>query len=247
MPRGRCHIALAYELHECLRQHRPEAAELLDQNLSGFVAGAFAPDALRAMGKLGKWATHFYAEDRRETWGLAIPEMFRSHPNLADSSLLSDSDRSFILGYISHLTVDEAFRDEVTVHVHGVENWQPIIRGLWSLADETQIGYHEIVKEIDRYSRQDTIGFIDCQVVGQFLSMARPWAIEDDPWKVEKVFLGFLSSQKSHDQDRLKLDRNRILANPFLEPDRRQRFVSRAVETGYRAVSKYLDGEFSGP
>ena len=130
MPRGRCHFALLYEFHEALRKERPETAELTDRYLPDFLAGSGAPDGMRYIGRMGKLATHFYAEDRRDTWGKAVSGMFNTHPDLADPGKLPDQDLAIVLGYISHLTVDEAFRDTVTSHVHGIENWRPIIQGL---------------------------------------------------------------------------------------------------------------------
>ena len=126
MPRGRCHFALLYEFHEALRRERPEVAELADKHLPEFLAGSAAPDGMRYVGRMGKWATHFYAEENKESWGKAVEGMFRAHPDLGDPTKLDSGDLALVLGYISHLTVDESFRDVVTSHVHGTEVWRPI-------------------------------------------------------------------------------------------------------------------------
>ena len=130
MPRGRCHFALVLGLQEQLERDLPEVGALNRQYLPDLVAGSMAPDAMRLLGKMGKYGSHFYTEDRRETWGKSVSGMFEAHPDLADYENMDPRDRVLLMGYIAHLTTDEAFRDEVTIYVHGVEDWRPIIYGV---------------------------------------------------------------------------------------------------------------------
>ena len=245
MPRGRCHFSLLYILHESLRETHSQVASLADRHLPELIAGALAPDALRSLGRMGKEATHFYTENRRETWGQAVSGLFRAYPDLGDPRQLEESAVAFLVGYISHLTVDEAFRDEVTLHVHGIENWRPIIHGLWSFADEMPVGYADIAGAIDRFSRDDRIGFIDCRVVGEFLIMARPWAIESDPWESEKVFLKMIRSRTGSQEARRQLEENRVLGARFWNCAREQAFARAAVRMGTEEVAKFSSGAYA--
>ncbi len=73
-----------------------------------FYAGTVAPDA-RAGGRVPREATHFYAFDRRETWGLATRRLFESHPDLSRPNACGRRQAAYTAGFISHLAVDEVF------------------------------------------------------------------------------------------------------------------------------------------
>ncbi len=244
MPRSRCHFALLFALHERLRAEQPEAAALADRHLSDFVAGSVAPDGLRYVGKQGKRATHFYAEDRQETWGQAVAGMFCEHPDLADPGRLPEENLALVLGYISHLTVDEAFRDVVTSRVHGIADWRPVVQGLWSMVDELPIGYSDVPESIDRFSRQDRVGFIDCGMVGEFLTLIRPWADEEDPWELERIFLALIESETPLEEARQRWEVNRRRASVYMDEACRKQFVGEAVRMGAEETVRYLEGTY---
>ena len=244
MPRGRCHFALLSVLHEQFRRERPDVAALADRHLSDFLAGSVAPDGMRYTGRMGKWATHFYAEDRRETWGQAAAGVFRTHPDLADPDTLPERDRALVLGYLSHLTVDEAFRDVVTSQLHGMANWRPVVHGLWSMVDELPIHYGDMAEQVDRFSRKDRVGFIDCDAVGEFLAQIRPWATEADAWEIELVFLRLIESPLPLSEAWMEWKRKRERAAAFMDAARRERFVAEAVRLGMAETVKYLEGGY---
>ncbi|MCZ6632055.1 MAG: zinc dependent phospholipase C family protein [bacterium] len=244
MPRGRCHFAMLHLLHERLREALPEMAELADRFFPHFVAGSVAPDALRILGKMGKLPTHFYDEEDRDTWGKSVSGMFASHPDLADPGALEEVDQVLLMGYLSHLTVDEAFRDTITTQVHGIDIWRPIIQGLWSWMDEMPIGYTDLIPAMDGFVRQDHIGFIDCGVVKAFLDRTRPWAEQSDPWRVEKVFLGMIESDLSDEEAKREMEAHRALAAPFLEQEQEPRFVEEAMQTGLKAIRGFFSGRY---
>ena len=246
MPRGRCHFSILFTFHERLRVERPEAAQQADQHLPDFLAGSVAPDGLRYIGQMGKLATHFYTEDRPEIWGKAVAEMFRAHPGISNPDRLDERDKMLVLGYISHLTADETFRDVVTYQVHGMDEWRPVVKGLWSIVDELPIGYANLSQETDRFNRKDRVGFIDCGMIEQYLSLTRRWAIEDDPWEVEHIFLELIGSKLPLDEARLEWESNRKRALDFLDDSRREQFIKQAVETGIAESSRFLDGRYAG-
>lgn len=245
MPRGRCHFALLAALHDRFRSECPEAAALADACTPAMLAGACAPDGLRFVGKQGKFATHFYTDGRKETWGRSVAGLFAAHPDLADPDRLSNEDLAVMIGYISHLTTDEAFRDEVTVHVYGVENWRPVISGLWSMVDEFSIDNSTYKSEIHRFGRRDSVGFIDCEVVGRYLDMVKPWAIVEDPWEVERIFLRMKRCEMREDEARRAWQDNLRLAAPFLDGRRRTRFYGSAVDSGLAETARYLEGVYA--
>ncbi|MBT3604960.1 MAG: zinc dependent phospholipase C family protein [Candidatus Latescibacteria bacterium] len=243
MPRGRCHFALLVGLQERLDEDLPQIGELTKRHFSDFLAGSLAPDAMRSLGKMGKFGSHFYSEDRQETWGKSVVGLFESHPNLSNPEQLSEQDCAFLMGYISHLTTDEAFRDQVTIHVHGVDLWRPIIRGLWSLVDELPINHPNLGGEVDLFVRSDHVGFIDCQIVRTFLQRARGWAVCSNPWEHELVFLQMIEREIPEQEARESFTKNRGMAARYLNENRRRDFVDEAIQRGFDAVRGFMTGK----
>lgn len=244
MPRGRCHFALVLGLQEQLERDLPEVGALSGQYLPELVAGSMAPDAMRLLGKMGKYRSHFYEEDRRETWGKSVSGMFEAHPDLADYQNLDPRDRVLLMGYISHLTTDEAFRDEVTIHVHGVEDWRPIIYGLWSYVDELPINYPGVAGVLDRFDGRGEVGFIDRETVSRFVMRARGWAENADPVVLERIFLKMIGRSPSDDLEK-RLAENRGRADAFFDENIKARFVDEAIARGRDEIGKFVSGTYS--
>ena len=244
MPRGRCHFALVLELQEQLERDLPEVGALSGRYLPELVAGSMAPDAMRLLGKMGKYRSHFYEEDRRETWGKSVSGMFEAHPNLADYQNLDPRDRVLLMGYIAHLTTDEAFRDEVTIHVHGVEDWRPIIYGLWSYVDELPIVYPGVAGVLDRFEGRGEVGFIDREIVSRFVMRARGWAENADPVVLERIFLKMIGRPPSDDFEK-RLAENRGRADAFFNENIKARFVGEAIVRGRDEIEKFVSGAYS--
>lgn len=244
MPRGRCHFALVLELQEQLERDLPEVGALSGRYLPELVAGSMAPDAMRLLGKMGKYRSHFYEEDRRETWGKSVSGMFEAHPNLADYQNLDPRDRVLLMGYIAHLTTDEAFRDEVTIHVHGVEDWRPIIYGLWSYVDELPINYPGVAGVLDRFEGCGEVGFIDREIVSRFVMRARGWAENADPVVLERIFLKMIGRPPSDDLEK-RLAENRGRADAFFNENIKARFVDEAIARGRDEIGKFVSGVYS--
>lgn len=244
MPRSRCHFALLARLHQSLRIDLPDIAELADRELTAFCAGSVAPDAVRYYSDLGKFGTHFYSENRAETWGKAVSGMFDAHPGFSDPGGLEDRELALLLGYISHLTVDEAFRDIVTHQVHGIEDWRPIIRGLWSMADELDLAYIGLSETLQIYSGDWHLGFIDGGMVRSYLDMVGPWAETIDPWEAEKVFLRLVKDTKPESEARRIWSENREMAAPYLDDARCEVFANAAVQSGLEEIKAFVNGGY---
>ncbi|MBE82653.1 zinc dependent phospholipase C family protein [bacterium] len=245
MPRSRCHFALLSKLHDALKVSLPDVAAVAGRELSAFCAGSVAPDALRYFSGLGKFGTHFYSEDRKETWGKAVSGMFEAHPDLSDPGSLSERNLAVVIGYISHLTVDEAFRDVVTYQVHGVEDWRPIIRGLWSHADEMDVGYRDLVDTVADYDGSWNVGFVDGQKVKAYLDLVAPWSDTADPWASEQGFMRLVNDKTPEVEAKVKWERNRQKAADFLDNARKEDFVKAALRLGVDEVQAYVNGGYS--
>ena len=244
MPRGRCHFALVLRLQEQIERDMPEIGALTGRYLPELVAGSMAPDAMRLLGKMGKYGSHFYTEDRRETWGKSVSGMFEAHPNLVDYQNMDARDRVLLMGYIAHLTTDEAFRDKVTIYVHGVEDWRPIIYGLWSYVDELPIDYPDIAGVLDRFEGRGEVGFIDRKTVSRFVRRARGWAEIADPVVHEQIFLKMIGRPLPDDVEK-HLAENRGRADAFFDEKIKARFVNEAIARGRDEIEKFVSGAYS--
>ncbi|MDP6042119.1 MAG: zinc dependent phospholipase C family protein [Candidatus Latescibacteria bacterium] len=244
MPRGRCHFALLLALQDRLEAELPEVGALTAAYLPEFLAGSLAPDAMRAIGKMGKYGSHFYSEDRRDSWGKSVSGMFESHPGLADCARLDARAQVLLMGYISHLTADEAFRDEVTIHVHGTEEWRPIIHGLWSFVDELKIDHSNLASILDQFEGQGQVGFIDRQIALVFLKRARGWAISEDPVAHERVFLEMIGHSLSDAEVKKRVDENRGRAELFLSEQTKRNFIDEAIVRAFDEVRKFASGGY---
>ncbi|MBS10188.1 MAG: hypothetical protein CME19_01125 [Gemmatimonadetes bacterium] len=227
-----------------MRESLPDIAELADRELPTLCAGSVAPDAVRYYSDLGKFGTHFYLENRKDTWGRSVSGMFEAHPELSDPGSLGDREVALLIGYISHLTVDEAFRDEITYQVHGIDNWRPLIKGLWSLADEFDIHYSGLVKTLAAYAGDWSVGFIDGAMIRNYLGLVGPWAETADPWEAEQVFHRLVGDTTPADEARAIFEENRQNAASLLDRDRLDRFAERAVASGLEEVRAYVNGGF---
>lgn len=244
MPRSPCHFSLVFRLHERLREEGGDAAALAERHLPELLAGSVAPDGLRYVADMGKFGTHFYLEDREETWGDAVCGMFRTHPGLADPGVIDDAAKALVIGYISHLTVDEAFRDTVTHQLHGTRNWRPLVEGLWSLADEIPNGYADVPGQLHRFERRDEVGFIRCSAVADYVRIIGGWASPRDPWQVEQVYHRLVRSRNSLEETHGQWMEKRERARALMDAGRREAFIHRAVESGHAHVMQYIEGGF---
>ena len=148
------------------------------------------------------------------------------------------------MGYIAHLTTDEAFRDEVTIYVHGVEDWRPIIYGLWSYVDELPIVYPGVAGVLDQFDGRGEVGFIDRKTVSRFVRRARGWAENADPVVLEQIFLKMIGRPPSDDMEK-HLAENRRRADAFFDENIKACFVDEAIARGRDEIEKFVTGAYS--
>lgn len=101
MPNLPMHIYLAHQVAEELDWG------YVQDHLGSCLLGSTAPD-IRAMTKWDRERTHFAPLSVEEA-GTGTRRMFELYPELADARKQSAQTRAFVLGYVSHLTADEAW------------------------------------------------------------------------------------------------------------------------------------------
>ncbi|MFA5368058.1 MAG: zinc dependent phospholipase C family protein [Dehalococcoidia bacterium] len=105
MPLIYYHLSIASEAAETL------GSPILLDNIECYLGGAISPDA-HFVGNVTRVQTHFFdlMEDNEQS-GPNL--MFQKHPSFQDGSELSEATRAFIVGYVCHLIVDDAWTTDI--------------------------------------------------------------------------------------------------------------------------------------
>ena len=105
MPLIYYHLSIASQAAEAL------GSPILLDNIECYLGGAISPDA-HFVGKVSRVQTHFFdLMDDDEQSGPNL--MFQKHPCFCDGSELSEGTRAFIVGYVCHLIVDDAWTTDI--------------------------------------------------------------------------------------------------------------------------------------
>jgi hypothetical protein len=157
MPRGRCHWALLVRTREALRDALPDAHGAIVRNRDDFFAGGTAPDAMRLFAGADKLSSHFYDDQRPETWGAIVRSIRAAYPDVADPQRLSEPARVWILGYLTHLLTDVAYWRHVVTKLPPFPDHIAVHHGAWIIADRlgATVAAHE--RDVNR----ETIHFAD--------------------------------------------------------------------------------------
>ena len=135
------------------------------------------------------------------------------------------------MGYIAHLTTDEAFRDEVTVHVHGTEDWRPIIYGLWSYVDGLPIDHPDLAGVLDQFEGRGEVGFIDRETCLSFFEASTRLGRERRPC-CSRADITQDDGRPLSDDVEKHLAENRGRADAFFDEKIKARFVDEAIVRG---------------
>lgn len=217
---------------------------MLDRHRAAALAGLVAPDALRMFGNQDKLATHFYLDRDPATWGHSVETMCRARPDFSHPGRLTASEQAFILGYISHLTVDEAFRETVTARLAGNARWREIVAGLWSLADELPLGCPGLAETLGQIGRKDFPPLVDPEPVHRLLSLAAAALNCRAGWEREQIQQGHSVNRFGMKDSQADWIRRRQMAADFFDDARRQAFIDGALTLGLEEVGRYWDGRY---
>ena len=105
MPLIYYHLSIASEAAEKL------GSPILLDNIECYLGGAISPDA-HFVGNVSRAHTHFFDLDGDDAQS-GPNLMFQQHPSFSDGSELSEGTRAFIVGYVCHLIVDDAWITDI--------------------------------------------------------------------------------------------------------------------------------------
>ncbi len=215
-----------------------QVAEELDwgfvhDHLGSCFLGSTAPD-IRAMTKWDRELTHF-APLSLESVGTGTRRMFELYPELADSRDLNPATRAFVLGYVSHLTADEAWITTM---------YRPHFSRDSNVADsevEAQIWDRALQLDMDRQAHLETgglelagaaicsgeqgvdIDFISPETLGEW----RQWVARFMSWEFDWVRLKRALNRMYRDNDDVQDIVDRFLGE-----------MPRSLEDVYEKVSR---------
>lgn len=241
MPGAICHLSLLFGLQAGLQVKRPEIALLLDGHTAATLAGVTAPDALRVFGNQDKFSTHFYVDRDPATWRCSVATMCRLRPELSDPDRLSGPEQAFVLGYISHLTGDEAFREVVTAQLVGHPQWQEIVVGLWSLADELPLDRPQLAQMLVQSSQEAIPIVVEQKPVQHLLSVTAETIACSSAWERQLLHRKHFGNRFKVQDSQAAWERRRKMAIGFFDTARRQAFVDEAISFGLQEVGRYWD------
>jgi hypothetical protein len=139
MPRARCHWALLIRTRHALRECLPEAYDLATVHRDEFLAGGIAPDAIRLFAGRDKLSSHFYDDQRQDTWTDVAGAMCAAQPGVADPGSLTPPARAWLLGYLTHVLTDVAYWRHVLSRLPPFPGAAGAHHGAWVLADQIAI------------------------------------------------------------------------------------------------------------
>src|SRR5919108_5668305 len=253
MPRARCHWALLVRTGAALETELPEAHAIARERRGEFLAGGLAPDALRLFAGRDKPSTHFYDDQRPETWGHVVEALCAAQPAVADPRRLERPAVAWMLGYLTHLLTDVAYWR------HGITALPPfpahagVHHGAWLLADQLPLPASERALDVEAIRFDLAPGWIDEAAVRRMFDRVSNGILgPDGMWPVE---LGYF---RHHPEARGRADaellaervplweRHVTEARAALPPAAWDRFAADAVASSVQAIQRYLAGPGPG-
>jgi hypothetical protein len=191
MPRGRCHWALLVRTREALRGTLPVAYEVARQQRADYFAGGVAPDALRLFAGADKLSSHFYDDQRPETWAQIVQTILAAYPSVADAGRLSEPAQAWMLGYLTHLLTDVAYWRHVVTKLPPFPEHMAVHYGAWILADRAGAEVPRVERTLDRerIHFQDAPPWIEEAAVRNLLDRLTDRLLPpDDAWEAELAY-----------------------------------------------------------
>jgi hypothetical protein len=252
MPRARCHWALLIQTRDALRERLPGAYRVVAAHPTEFFAGGVAPDAIRLFAGRDKLSSHFYDDQREETWDRVAEAMCAAQPAVADPSRLEDPALAWILGYLTHILTDVAYWRHVIARLPRFPQEAGIHHGAWVLADQFPIPRGERGLDVEALRFDAAPPWVDEAAMRSMLGriVERILAV-DGMWPVELSYVRYrpeLAGKSDAEALAVVLpewEANVAAARALLPPDVWERFRLDAVEGAAGTIEAYLACTFS--
>lgn len=250
MPPLGLHTVLAKEVADRLR-HR-----VLDRERGNLYLGSTAPD-IRILTRWERERTHFFdLNNFQEQNGVA--GLFRAYPHLARPAELNDPTIAFIVGYITHLVMDETWINSVYRPCFGERS--PLGGGLranimdralqFSLDRERRSDRELMAHVLDAMARCDLslrIDFIDADTLRRWREVIVDVVNHPPDWERFRYIAGRHLREAGLDSPEAFREFVRTLPDlveetiRYLTPERVQAFLDRSLAASLEAAREYLE------
>jgi hypothetical protein len=249
MPPIFLHMAMARDIEAELD------SPAIESHQGAYYLGATSPD-IRVLTRGDRAETHFYRLDVYEHQD-SVAELFRQHPELSRPENLSGETAAFVAGYLTHLSLDERYIEDVYRVYFGQ---QSALGG-----DLTANTMDRLLQfELDRQRREDSsaaagirdalegcslaidVGFLDSETLGKWLQVAIDQTRHPPDWRRFRYqggrHLPGVSLESDEELDAF-LERVPVLLQETIDHVSTQQvdgYLERATATAVEHVRRYL-------
>ncbi|HET7770198.1 MAG TPA: zinc dependent phospholipase C family protein [Chloroflexota bacterium] len=208
MPRLRCHWALLSEARRALLGDPPPIGTALGWHRAEYFAGGVAPDALRLFAGADKPSTHFYDDQRRETWDArsVIRRIATTHPQVADPTVLDAPAQAWLAGYLAHIAADVAYWEHVLPHLPPFPERSEAHHGAWLIADDCALDAGDRTLDPEAVDYAAAPPWVDAHVVKRMLTRLQSRILVDGMWPVELAYFRARPEAEGRSDDELLAD-----------------------------------------
>ena len=168
----------------------PPVGAVLSAHRSEYFAGGVAPDALRLFAGADKPSTHFYDDQRRETWDARsiIRRIAAEHPSVADPARLSPAAQAWLAGYLAHIAADVAYWENVLPHLPPFPERSDAHHGAWLIADDCTLSGDDRSLDPDAVDYSAAPPWVAVDAVKRMLVRLQTRILADGMWSVEVAY-----------------------------------------------------------
>jgi hypothetical protein len=249
MPRARCHWALLARTRDALAAELPEAHAIASVHRGEFFAGGLAPDALRLFAGRDKLSTHFYDDQRSETWDGVVTTICAAHPEVRRARQLAPTVVAWMLGYLTHVLTDVAYWRHVVTHLPPFPAHIGVHHGAWLLADQVSLPAAERALAAGAIRFDLAPPWIDEAAVRRMVDrVTNQILVPDGMWAVELAYYRTHPDARCTSDDELLAERVPIweghlaAARAALPAESWKRFSEDAIASSVAAIRAYLGG-----
>ena len=211
-----------------------------------FFAGGVAPDALRLFAGADKLSTHFYDDQRRETWDAVISTVSSLHPSVADPSRLSGAAQAWMAGYLAHIAADLAYWEHVLPHLPPFPERSEAHHGAWLIADDCALDQDDRALDPERIDYAAAPPWVEVEAVKRMLIRLQTRILVDGMWPVELAYFRARPEAEGRQDDDLLAEfqpaweSNLAQAREMIPLEAWDTFRSAAVRRACAIVRAYL-------